>query len=295
MDVVHPWTANPAARRRRWRAGLLAFAVLPATNCTCANVVYQRAYAGALEDGCDAYRHDGGIEPVRRDAIEQLRGKGFTIDDAASKTTRIETKWREDGEHRERAIVELDDDATGTRVRATLGEGSLSAPRYEPDARERATELEAQVVRALVPSRSGESDAALLGHGFDLPARVLYEEAARVLAQRGELVEMRAETEPLRTGWRETSDRSARTRFEVRVVEIDDAHRRVDARLERERMIAGSRTWIPGASRRDLEFELALVDRRDPTAAAAIRSEAERKAQDAYETAVEHGAPSCGM
>lgn len=97
------------------------------------------------------------------------------------------------------------------------------------------------------------------------------------------------------SAWAETVDRSARTRYEARVVEIDPDHRRLEIQRERERMIPGSRQWTPGASRRDLELELQLVDRRDPTAAAAIRTTAEHRAKAAYDEAIEHGAPSCGL
>lgn len=273
---------------------LLLFAVAPAMNCTCANVAYQRAYSRAVEQGTNAYRHQGGLDAVRDDAIAQLRSQGLDLDDTLSTRTRLETRWKQDDERRERRVIELDDDAAGTRVEATRADETLGPPQYEPDTRERAIDLEAAIVRSLVPSRAGESDADLLNHEFDLAERVLYEEAARVLSLRGELVEARTEGDPLRTTWRETPDRAARTRYEIRVVDVGD-RRRLDARRERERAIAGSRAWMPGPSRRDIELELALVDRRDPTAAAAIRSEAEREGQDAYTAAVDAGAPSCGL
>jgi hypothetical protein len=279
-------------RAAKWSALL----VLPGLSCTCANAVYDRAYAGAIQQDCDAYRHAGGITAVRDDAIELVSAQGFAVDPAASSTAKLQTSWREEHDTRTRIIVELDEDSAGTRARATRSEETLSPPRYEPADREPAPEIAADVVRRLVPTAAeGRRDEEIAGHVFELPARVLAEEAARVLADRGELVEFHAEGEPMHTTWRDTVDRSARTRFEVHVVEIDATHRRLDAHVERERMIPGSRKWQPGPSRRDLELELALVDRRDPTAAAAIRSRAETEARAAYDAAIERGAPSCGL
>jgi hypothetical protein len=159
-----------------------------------------------------------------------------------------------------------------------------------------ASEIVAAVARRLAPTETaGKRDEEIADHVFELPARILVEEAARLLGERGEAIEAHAEGEPMHTLWRDAVDLSARTRFEVQVIEIDTTHHRLAAHEERERMIAGSRMWQPGPSRRDLELELALVDRRDPTGAAAMRSRAETEARAAYDAAIDHGSPSCGL
>lgn len=276
----------------RVRLGL--FALGSVASCTCPSTAYQRAYDGAIEAESDAYRHAGGIATVRKDAVGVLTAEHFAIDESASSTTRVQSSWREDGESRTRMILELDEDAAGTRVRATRSTETLSEPAYEKSTRERATAFEAAVVRSLAPTEASKGDEALADHAFELPARILFEEAARLLNQRGEFVEARAETDPLYTLWHETSDRAARTRYEVVVVDIDATHRRLEAHVERERVIAGSRAWQPGPSQRDLPFELSLVDRRDPTGASAIRSRADAQGRAAHDEAIEHG-PSCDL
>ena len=274
--------------------GLFALVVAPVVNCTCPSTVYQRAYDGAIEEESDAYRHSDGIAAVRKDAVDVIEGERFVIDEPASSSTRVQSSWREDGDTRARVILELDDDGAGTRVRATRSTENLSEPRYEKDSRERATAFEADVVRRLAPPEAGKSDEDLADHAFELPARILYEEAARLLGERSEIVEARTEADPLHTLWHDTADRSARTRYEVIVVELDATHRKLEAHVERERTIAGSRTWQPGPSLRDPNLELALVDRRDPTGAAAIRSRADAEARAAYDKAIE-SYPSCGL
>src|SRR5687768_10083061 len=117
------------------RARVLTVVLLPAVSCTCANQVYQREYAAAIEDGSDAYRHAGGNAAVRADAIELLHGQQLEIDEAASTAGKLQTKWHEDGEQRTRAILQLDDDGAGTRVKAIRSDETLSPPRYEADGR----------------------------------------------------------------------------------------------------------------------------------------------------------------
>lgn len=278
-------------------AAIGALLIAPLANCTCAGAQRQHAYQAHLQSELDAYAHAGPRETVAEDARGLLVDRGFDLspwDGRAAATT----DWRPAGDaSRERYRVEATAQGGGTAIRYLRERQDRDMPRWTRDARTRDAQLEHEILGRIHPTRAEHVKIEDAGtFVYDVATPLLWEETRAALQERGEMFESYDPPVDVTTTtlWVvHDGDDPSRTRHDVELVSEGAGRHRLVVHRTIERG-AGPRRWITVEEHRDWDAELDLVRRRDPTAAGTIEADAERKGQEAFDAALERGAPSCG-
>ncbi len=262
----------------------------------CANTQRNRAYWKHVHTQVDAYVHEGEQAELAGDVREILddHGQALPAWDGDGPAT---TAWKTDDSQRSRHRVEVTARAPGYVVRMTEQTQVKAPPTWNRHSRSRDQDLEAAVLERVYPGRGSKLGASEIAtHTYDIAPAVLWTAVTDELSQHGAMV-MRTDAPvdiTVSSRWMiYEGDEPSRVRHDVQIVPVGSHQHR----LEVHRVVEhgdGTVRWEAGSEQRDYELELALIRRRDATAAGTIETEAHTKADEAFDRAVDAGAIACG-